>query len=266
VTIPRAACAALIAGVVTLAAGSARAEGTDCAKATTPTERTICANPELRHLDTEMAGNFSDVLAATQGAARRALLAQQRTWLRERDRSCRDGTPDCLMASYRTRLAALTALTARISAGNPTLLDVTPVALLGTWKIEGYLVPGAPGRAVSDTDRPRYLPKPGTTVTGQPGKLCSQDGDCQPFGLDRQTLGAAEGGGTWLAALHLPPSTPFYVSYLSGKSDFGLIPRQDGSLLAQFLLCDKTYKSCLAAFQVWTPASPDAAVRVLARP
>jgi uncharacterized protein YecT (DUF1311 family) len=264
VTIPRAARAVLIAGVVVWAAGSVRAEGTDCAKATTSTERTICANPELRHLDMEMAGDFGDVLAATQGAARRALLAQQRTWLKARDQSCRDGTPDCLTASYRTRLAAMAALTACISAGNPTLLDVVAVALLGTWKIDGYLVPGAPGRVVSDADRPRYLPKPGTTVTGQPGQLCSQDGDCQPFGLDRQTLGAAAEGGTWLAALHLPPSTPFYVSYLSGKSDYGLIPRQDGSLLAQFLLCDKTYTSCLAAFQVWTPASPDAAVRVLA--
>ena len=261
---PRAALAALIACLFTWAAGSARAEGTDCAKAATPTERTICANPEIRHLDAEMARDFSDVFAATQGTARRALLAQQRSWLKERDRSCRDGTPDCLGASYRTRLAALAALTARISAGNPTLLDVTSVALLGKWKIEGYLVPAAPGREVSNTDKPRYLPKPGSVVTGEPGELCSPAGDCQPFGLDRQTLGAAESGGTWLAALHLPPSTPFYVVYLSGKSVYGLIPRPDGSLLAQFLLCDKTYTTCTAAFQVWTPASPDAAVRVLA--
>lgn len=259
----RAALAALIGALLVWASGPARAEGTDCTKAATPTERTICANPELRHLDSEMAGDFSDVLAATQGAARRALLAQQRTWLKERDRSCRDGVADCLMASYRIRLAALAALTARISVGNPTLLDVTPVALLGTWKIDGYLVPGAPGRQVSAADKPHYLPELGTTVTGQPGELCPQDGDCQPFGLDRQTLGAAESGGTWLAALHLPPSTPFYVAYLAGKSVYGLIPRPDNSLLAQFLLCDKTYTSCLAAFQIWTPASPDAAVRVL---
>jgi len=264
VTVSQAALAALITAFFAWAADSAQAEGASCAKAGTPTERTICANPELRHLDSEMAGNFSDVLAATQGAARRALLAQQRSWLKERDRSCHDGAADCLIASYRARLGALAALTARISAGNPTLLDVTSVALLGTWKIDGYLVPGVPDRHVSGTDRPGYLPKPGATITGQPGKLCSQDGDCQPFGLDRQTLGAAENGGTWLAALRLPPSTPFYVVYLSGKSAYGLIPRPDGSLLAQFLLCDKTYTTCVAAFQVWTPASLDATVRVLA--
>lgn len=261
---PRAALVALIAGVFIWAAGSALAEGTDCAKATTPTEHSICVNPELHRLDAEMAEHFSDVLAATQSAARRALLAQQRAWLKERDRSCRGATSDCLMASYRTRLAALAALTARISVGNPTLLDVTSVALLGTWKIDGYLVPGAPDRQVSAADQPRYLPKPGSKVTGEPGKLCSQDGDCQPFGLDRQALGAAESGGKWLAALHLPPSTPFYVVYLAGKSVYGLIPRRDGSLLAQFPLCDKTYTTCIAAFQVWTPASPDAAVHVLA--
>jgi uncharacterized protein len=259
-----AALATLIVTFFAWAACPAHAEGTDCAKATTRTEHTICADLELRHLDAQMATDFSDVLAATQGTARRDLLAQQRSWLKERDRGCHDAAADCLMASYQKRLGALAALTARISAGNPTLMDVTSVALIGTWKIGGYLVPGAPGREVNDADRPSYLPKPGTTVTGQPGRLCSQDGDCQPFGLDRQTLGAAESGGTWLAALHLPPSTPFYVAYLSGKSVYGLIPRPDGSLLAQFLLCDKTYTTCVAAFQVWTSASPDAAVRVLA--
>jgi hypothetical protein len=87
--------------------------------------------------------------------------------------------------------------------------------------------------------------------------LCSGDGECLPFGLDRQKLDDA-------GSLHLPSDTPLYVAYLAGKSVFGLIPRPDGSLLAQFLLCDTRYTDCNRAFQIWRPASPDAAVRVLA--
>jgi hypothetical protein len=105
---------------------------------------------------------------------------------------------------------------------------------------------------------PADLPKQGSTIVGRPGKLCFGEGECLPFGLDRQTLDEA-------ASLHLPPSTPLYVAYLSGKAAYGLIPRADGSLLARFQTCDKTYTSCTNAFQIWQPASPDAAVRVLAR-
>jgi uncharacterized protein len=238
---------------------AARAQGIDCAKAGSRIERAICADPELKRRDAAVAADFRDAVDATQGQIRQALIAQQRSWLRMRDRECHDGAVDCLLASYGTRLAALDALTARISTGNPSLLNVTSVALLGRWKVDGYL------DDVSDTDRPSDLPPSGTTLTARPGMLCRQDDDCLPFGLDLQALGAVPNSASWSSELHLPPSTPFYVAYLSGKSAYGLIPRPDGSLLAQFIRCDAAHTRCGPAFQIWTPASPDAAVRVLAQ-
>ncbi|HTI82898.1 MAG TPA: lysozyme inhibitor LprI family protein [Acetobacteraceae bacterium] len=233
------------------------AAGIDCAKAASATERTICGDSELRTLDASIASDFADALAATQGGTRQALLAQQRSWLRQRDQECRSDDAACLRSSYQARHDALEALTARISPGNPTLSDATAVALLGRWKIENDLVPSAPGQPVASTDMPAELPKQGSTIIGRPGKLCFASGECLPFGLDRQKLDDA-------ASLHLPPSTPLYVAYLSGKAVYGLIQRADGSLLARFQICDKTYTSCTDAFQVWKPASPDAGVRVLA--
>ncbi len=238
----------------------AKAAGIDCAKARTATERAICGDPELRKLDASVAADFADALAATLGGTRRALLAQQRRWLSQRDHGCKGDDAACLRSSYQARFYALEALTARVSPGNPTLSDVAAVALLGSWKIGDAAVLGASDQPVPATELPAYLPKPGSTIVGRPGKLCSADGDCLPFGLDQQTLGMATG----TEALHLPPSTPYYVAYLAGKSAYGLIPRGDGSLLAQFQVCDKTYTSCTNAFQVWTPASPDAGVSVLA--
>ncbi len=239
-------------------APAALAAGIDCAKAHSATEHTICADAELQRLDGAVAADFDEALGATAGRVRQALQEQQKAWVHQRDQTCRGGDAECLRTSYRGRLAALDALTARVSPGNPTLSDVTAVALLGTWKIGGYLVPGAPARQVLPSEKPDYLPMPGSTITGQPGKLCSGDGECLPFGLDQQKLDSG-------SALHVPPDTPLYVAYLSGKSVYGLIPRPDGSLLARFLLCDKSYTSCTPAFQVWERASPDAAVRVLAR-
>lgn len=240
-----------------LAAKPAVAAGIDCAKAATATERTICRDDELRTLDASIASDFADALAAAQGATRQALLAQQRRWLNRRDHGCKGDDAACLRSSYHARLDALEALTARISPGNPTLSDATAVALLGRWKIEDDLSPSAPGQPIPATGLPADLPKLGSTVIGQPGKLCYQDGECLPFGLDRQRLDDA-------ASLHLPPSTPFYVAYLAGKAVYGLIPRSDGSLLARFQVCDKTYTSCTTAYQAWKPASPDAAVHVFA--
>ena len=241
-----------------LAAPSAVAAGIDCTRAATATERTICSDTELRSLDASVASDFADALAATQGGARQALLAQQRSWLRQRDHGCKGDDSACLRSRYHARRDALEALTARISPGNPTLSNATAVALLGTWKIDDVLVPSAPGQQVPATDMPADLPKQGSTITGQPGKLCFASGECLPFGLDRQTLDDEA------PALHLPASTPFYVAYLSGKAAYGLIPRADGSVLARFQVCDKTYTSCANAFQVWKPASPDAGVRILA--
>lgn len=254
----------LLALVIAFAPPAA-AQGFNCAQASTAVERGICADPGLRKLDAAVSAMFADAMAATQGTTRQALRAQQRAWLQQRDKTCPTGAAACLTPLYRDRSDALNALTARISHGNPTLDNATAVALLGRWSVDGYLVPGQPGRQVSAKEKPSDLPDPGTTLTGHPGELCNQADECLAFGLDRQAIADVTDGDQLAASLHLPPTTPFYVTYLGGKMEYGLIPQPDGSLLAQFNLCDATYTNCSVAFQRWKPASPDAAIRVLAQ-
>src|ERR1700690_753516 len=65
---------ALFAGALFLLAGSADAASFNCAKAKTPDEKAICANPALSDLDTQMAALFGvrmkvPMLMGSRGAA-----------------------------------------------------------------------------------------------------------------------------------------------------------------------------------------------------
>lgn len=74
----------------------------DCAKAATPTERTICAVEKLSILDEKMAKRFSE---AKRNDPDNTLLADQQVWLRERNGCGSD--EECLQASYWLRIATL---------------------------------------------------------------------------------------------------------------------------------------------------------------
>lgn len=78
-----------------------------CSKAATPTEGAICANPDLKKLDTEMAAAYHQAFAATQAGtpARKALIDSQRQWLKARDACQADAS--CLEGAYRERVQAL---------------------------------------------------------------------------------------------------------------------------------------------------------------
>ena len=73
-----------------------------CSKATTTTERTICAVPRLAAMDEALASAYRSAGASNIGAgAARALREDQRKWLRGRDACGADVA--CLEASYRAR-------------------------------------------------------------------------------------------------------------------------------------------------------------------
>lgn len=73
-----------------------------CSKATTTTERTICAVPRLAAMDEALASAYRSAGASNIGAgAARALRDEQRKWLRARDACGADVA--CLEASYRAR-------------------------------------------------------------------------------------------------------------------------------------------------------------------
>ena len=113
-------CAGLGAAVLLLCAcanSAVLAQSFDCAKASKPVERLICADPALAALDGALGAEVKKALAAAP-ADRQALLADARRWLAERDKRCplpavaltaadRSSAASCLTAAYRERIAAL---------------------------------------------------------------------------------------------------------------------------------------------------------------
>ena len=98
-------------GAMTLASfvpASVFAQSLDCAKAATAVEHAICDNSDIAQLDTSLGNELKDLIAA-RPESRSAVLADERRWLRERDRRCTsDGANqklhDCLTAEYSSRI------------------------------------------------------------------------------------------------------------------------------------------------------------------
>jgi uncharacterized protein len=101
-----------LAGLFTaglLSAGTAHAQGIDCTKARSPTEKGICGSPALLSLDHQVAVAYGDALARQpdQRATMRTELLQ---WLKQRDTTCNvpaAAMERCLSGQLTARLAAL---------------------------------------------------------------------------------------------------------------------------------------------------------------
>jgi uncharacterized protein YecT (DUF1311 family) len=82
----------------------------DCAKASSPVEKTVCADAALARLDRQVGEAYARTREADfNPKARTAALETQRAWLAARDKACGGGNAACLSDSYRKRLAALQA-------------------------------------------------------------------------------------------------------------------------------------------------------------
>lgn len=101
-----------------LLAATASAASFDCAKAQTPVERAICADPALSALDEQLAQVYQ-----REQANDRTRRASQRDWLVGTRNRCT--TPQCLEQAYSTRLAAL-------KSPQPACA-ITATALVGNW-------------------------------------------------------------------------------------------------------------------------------------
>jgi uncharacterized protein len=80
----------------------ARVVAIDCSKATTETERRVCASPRLTRLDVELNRVFS--AARTLPGRPSTLVDDQKSWLRSRD-ACTDD--DCLELAYVSRIQSV---------------------------------------------------------------------------------------------------------------------------------------------------------------
>ncbi|MFH0130549.1 lysozyme inhibitor LprI family protein [Variovorax sp. VaC1] len=90
----------------------------DCAKARTPLEKTICADPEVGRADLVLAERYTSALKGLEkgGSARSGLVASQNNWLKFVSRTCPlgavGGTPSpaaraCVLAAFTARSAQL---------------------------------------------------------------------------------------------------------------------------------------------------------------
>ena len=93
------------AAALLLVGGRAQAASFDCAKAGTPDERAVCADPGLGDLDSRLAG-LLDLDEGTVAMGQRGdMQDEQAAWLRTRA-ACGAGR-SCLRARYETRLKAV---------------------------------------------------------------------------------------------------------------------------------------------------------------
>ncbi len=220
------------------------AAGLDCRSAKTAAEHMICSNPDLRSADAALAKHYATVRGAVTLFKPLAahLLASQRAWLAERDR-CRDA--DCYGARIKARDAQLAALAANVSDPNPTLFNLQPVWLEGSWRVEPATPPPQPGQG-DDVETA------GTTWTFKPGERCDSGG-CSDFGLEPKTLADIPGGNRMSDELHLPATTHFYTAMLNGRAVYGLVEKTDGSLVAVSDACEKGGSPCWTVQQPWRP-------------
>ena len=90
--------------LLSLACVAVQAAGIDCPLASTPSERAICADDELRLLDRELADLYLQKIRDTE-LSKADIKKSQRAWIRQRD-LCQEERA-CLVSAYRQRYDAL---------------------------------------------------------------------------------------------------------------------------------------------------------------
>ena len=80
----------------------------DCDKAVSAIDNAICYSQELAQLDVQLAAKYRQRLTTLNGAERDSLIAEQKSWIQERNRTCQVWTiVECLIDSYTARVKEL---------------------------------------------------------------------------------------------------------------------------------------------------------------
>jgi uncharacterized protein len=120
-------------------ATTSHAASFDCAKATQPAERLICADGALSALDEALAAEYSRARAAVSEEGRMQLRDNQRSWLKYVNGTCR--TAACMSDAYRERLTSLK--TVPTTSGAFTFIPVESFGFQKSPKDdEGGMIPG----------------------------------------------------------------------------------------------------------------------------
>lgn len=151
--------------IVSLAIASAGAQSFDCAKATEPAEKFICANKELSAADEKMAAAFKAAMSQLSDEGKRRLIESQRSWIKY-DRNVARLDLAEIKASYTGRINDLeksvsTAGPFRVQAVTIYKADIStkakPVAATGDPDTSGgsvsYSFPRIDSPVTPDTER-----------------------------------------------------------------------------------------------------------------
>ena len=201
---------------------TARAQGIDCSKARSPTEKAICASPALLSLDHQVAVAYADAIAR-QPTQREAMRTDLLRWLRQRDTTCNvqaSAMERCLSGQLTARLAAL-APPASAATVPPASMPMAPAPPVQAALAEPQIPPA--------TDNP---PPPGATL----------DATSLQAAAEADTLLHVTSPGRFAIAAHSPSGAGLQlVDMLTGPSEVaGAAGSQDGRL--DRLLDIGTYK------------------------
>lgn len=89
--------------VVLWSAAPASAASFDCAKASSPREKSVCADPQLSAIDEEIAASYAAARATLSPEGAETMRKSQRSWLRFLDKACPAGAASCLMPWFEGR-------------------------------------------------------------------------------------------------------------------------------------------------------------------
>ena len=131
--------------LLSIGIATAHAASFNCAKATTPQEKAICASPELDAADNRMAAAYRKLLAAAPPGMKPEIRDGQRTWLREMAGKCKEGDPSAKLAG-----CLLDSLAARTKALQGMVLHAAGVTFV--WRSISLSVPDSGGGSMSSDD------------------------------------------------------------------------------------------------------------------
>ncbi len=241
-----------------VASRTSHSQSFDCAKAATLIEKTVCGDPNLKRLDSEVAKNYRAVRKQVSPDAEKALVASQRDWIADRNSQCASGSSECLTKSYRERDDVLVALLARASEENPVIDAADPAVMRGNWTVSAE----SPAGQEKLVPVVAHVPPAGSKLTAKPGELCveapKQETNCGSFGLAiEEHLPVGKHGDVNLAA-----GSVMALAYWDGKADFEIVIGPNHDVAATYLACEEGAKNCRRVIQPWNPASPDATIQV----
>ncbi len=213
--------AAAVPAFIALAPVAGHAQGIECSRARSVTEKAICASPALLALDHQVAVAYADALAR-QPDRRDAMRAELLTWLRSRDTTCNVPAASierCLSGQLTARLAALTPAAPTAPGPTPT---VTPIQ-------------GAPAAPPPDPAIP-------AASFGLPAPVATLDAASLPATDESDTLLHVTSPGRFTIAARSTGGVAIQlVDMLTGPSDIaGVAGAQDGRM--DRLLDIGTYK------------------------